>query len=217
MARQGKYSKGIAKRAEILRRGHEVIARTGPGAAYIKDIADAVGLTPAGLLHYFGSREELFAAILRERDRHDVAEFWPKAAEANDIDALRRGYLGIVRHNTEMPGLVQLYMNMASEAHDPEHPGHGFLRDHGEELRGNLIGGILALQSSGTLDADIDPVVLARVLQAVADGLQLQWLIEPDVDMVGGVDVLFRLLLPGLAVGAGAAPGEGSAGGSISG
>ena len=74
--RRGSYAKGVAKREEILTRALDVIAREGYRGASVKELADAVGLSQAGLLHYFDSKEELFTEILRKRDELDsVAAF----------------------------------------------------------------------------------------------------------------------------------------------
>lgn len=198
MATKGMYPKGIAKREQILQSAVVALGEAGPGSTYVKDIAGAVGLTPAGLLHYFDSKEELFTEILRLRDQLDEEKYWPRAADAEDLARLRKGYLDIVSHNTEVPGLVRLFMRMAADAPDEEHPAHALFRDRGDHIRGFFIAGIEKVQRSGQLDANLDPVMLARVLQAVADGLQLQWMLEPDVDMVAGVDALFALLMGSL-------------------
>ena len=68
MPRPARYAKGIAKREEILDTALEVIARSGYARASVRELADAVGLSQAGLLHYFASKEELYAAILLRRD-----------------------------------------------------------------------------------------------------------------------------------------------------
>jgi AcrR family transcriptional regulator len=196
MARLGTYAKGVARREEILVRALDVVGQSGPGATHVKDIADAVGLTPAGLLHYFDSKEELFAEILRKRDQVNVEKYWPRAAAAEDLVNLRRGYFDMITHNASVPGLVQLFMRLAADAPDPDHPAHDFFRRRGEILRGYFVRGILRLQADGELDPGLDPELLARMLQAVADGLQLQWMLEPDIDMAKGVDALFALLTP---------------------
>ncbi len=96
MARRGSYAKGIAKREEILTTALDLVAAQGFRRTSIKDIADAVGLTQAGLLHYFDSKDELWVAILRRRDEVDLAQDW----HADDPGALLSA---IVRHNTEVP------------------------------------------------------------------------------------------------------------------
>ncbi|WP_084515775.1 TetR/AcrR family transcriptional regulator [Microbacterium luticocti] len=197
--RRGSYAKGIAKREQILTRALDVIAREGVAGASVKQLAAAVGLSQAGLLHYFDSKEELFTAILRKRDEVDVAEFdTPGPASLGErpmtFDELRKGYLGVIRHNSEVPGLVQLFSRLAVDAADPEHPAHDFFIDRGRGLRSSFEHALAAAQADGTLRDDIDPAVFARVFQAVADGLQVQWMHESDVDMAAVVDALFDAL-----------------------
>lgn len=198
--RRGSYAKGVAKREEILTRALEVIAREGYRGASVKELADAVGLSQAGLLHYFEGKEELFTEILRKRDERDSADMGldaatvsPEAAPA-DLRELRDGYVGIVRHNAEVPGLVQLFARLSVDAADPEHPAHRFFVERGETLRGYFAAAIAAGQESGEITDRIDPATLARIFQAVADGLQLQWMQQPDVDMAATIDALFELL-----------------------
>lgn len=198
--RRGSYAKGVAKREEILTRALEVIAREGYRGASVKELADAVGLSQAGLLHYFEGKEELFTEILRKRDERDSADMGLDAATASpeaapaDLRELRDGYVGIVRHNAEVPGLVQLFARLSVDAADPEHPAHRFFVERGETLRGYFAAAIAAGQESGEITDRIDPATLARIFQAVADGLQLQWMQQPDVDMAATIDALFELL-----------------------
>jgi AcrR family transcriptional regulator len=195
MARRGSYAKGVAKREEILARALEVIAREGYRGASVKELADAVGLSQAGLLHYFESKEELFTEILRKRDELDSRGFAPDG-ELPDLASLdvRSGYLQVIRHNAEVPGLVQLFSRMAVDAADPEHPAHAFFVQRGDTLRGIFAAALAERQRAGGLRADLDPDTLARIFQAVADGLQIQWMLEPDVDMAGVVETLFDAL-----------------------
>ncbi len=192
--RRGSYPKGVAKREEILQRALEVIAREGYRRASVKELADAVGLSQAGLLHYFDSKEELFTEIVRKRDEVDMANFGPTIGEEPSLTDLREGYVSVIRHNSDVPGLVQLYSQMSVDAADPQHPAHRFFVSRGENLRGMLSGVLAARRDSGASADHLEPETLARILQAVADGLQLQWMLEPDLDMAGIVAQLFDLL-----------------------
>jgi AcrR family transcriptional regulator len=192
--RRGSYAKGVAKREEILTAALEVIAREGYRGASVKELAAAVGLSQAGLLHYFDSKEELFTEILRKRDELDLAHFGTLDATSVDIDEVRAGYLHVVRHNSEVPGVVELFSRLSVEAVDPQHPAHRFFVERGATLR-TIFGDVVRRsQAAGRLTEAIDADTLARIVQAVADGLQLQWMLEPDVDMAGTVDALFRAL-----------------------
>ncbi|QAY59054.1 TetR family transcriptional regulator [Microbacterium protaetiae] len=190
--RRGSYAKGIAKREEILTRALEVIAREGYRGASVKELAAAVGLSQAGLLHYFDSKEELFTEILRKRDEIDMAAFGGVEAVSTDVEAVRDGYLQVIRHNSQVPGVVELFSRLSVEAADPRHPAHRFFLDRNRALRGVFADVVRQSQSAGRLTDAIDPDTLARILQAVADGLQVQWMLEPDVDMAAIVEALFR-------------------------
>ena len=201
--RRGSYAKGVAKREEILTRALDVIAREGYRGASIKELADAVGLSQAGLLHYFGSKEELFTEILRKRDELDsvdqgLAGNPEQGLLASEVELpdIRAGYLSVIRHNADVPGLVHLFARLSVDAADPGHPAHQFFVTRGESLRGFFAAAISAQQEAGELTDQVDAGTLARIFQAVADGLQVQWMLEPDVDMAATVDALLELLTP---------------------
>jgi len=196
--RRGSYAKGIAKREEILERALEVIAREGYRGASVKELAEAVGLSQAGLLHYFDSKEELFTEILRKRDEVDLAHYAPADGPAAppfpaDLDLIPT-YLELIRHNAEVPGLVQLFSRMAVDAADPSHPAHAFFLGRSAALRAVFAEALTKLQDDGRLTTAIDADTLARIFQAVADGLQVQWMQDPDVDMAGTMSALFDAL-----------------------
>ena len=50
-------------------------------------------------------------------------------------------------------------------------------------------------QDAGTVRTDVAPDVLARLVIAAFDGLQLQWLYDKDVDMADGLTQLVDVLL----------------------
>lgn len=185
MTRRGSYAKGIAKREEILTVALDVIARHGYRGASVREIADAVGLSQAGLLHYFDSRDELLTAVLTKRDEVDA----PAPAE-EPFEALLR----IVAHNAEVPGLVQLYAQLSIEATDPAHPAHEYFVARYERLRSMFADGIRQAQAAGAMRADADPETTATAIVAAADGLQAQFLLDPSIDMAAGL----RALIDGL-------------------
>ncbi|TCC48731.1 TetR/AcrR family transcriptional regulator [Kribbella capetownensis] len=166
MAARGPYAKGVAKREEILTAALEVIARQGYRKTSTKELAAAVGLSEAGLLHYFGSKEKLFDAVLRARDEADVDRF----DESDLIDKLT----AIIRHNSDVPGLVQLYSTFSAEAGDPQHPSHPYFVERYARLRESLADAVRARQAAGTFSPAADPVLIATLLIALSDGLQVE-------------------------------------------
>ncbi|MDR6905571.1 AcrR family transcriptional regulator [Agromyces sp. 3263] len=189
MARRGSYAKGVAKREEILTTALDVIARNGYRRTSVRELADAVGLSQAGLLHYFSSKEELFQEILRKRDEVDTGGFVD-----NDLEHPVEGFFGVIRHNSEVPGLVQLYAQVSTEACDPDHPAHAFFVDRYNQFRGVFSTLVRDEQAAGNVDPSLDADRIANLFLAAADGLQTQWMLDPSIDMADHVAYLWQLV-----------------------
>ncbi|KRA24593.1 hypothetical protein ASD65_09360 [Microbacterium sp. Root61] len=187
MAQRGSYAKGIAKREEILSTALEVIAREGYRGASVKELAEAVGLSQAGLLHYFDSKDELFTEILRKRDEIDLETYRTET----DVDPLRV-FLRVMRHNAEVPGLVELYTRLNAEASNHDHPAHRFFAERRAAMHALFDGVIDEGKRSGRYPDDVDTATFGLVITAVADGLQTLWLQDPTIDMATEIE---RLLI----------------------
>lgn len=215
MKRRGPYAKGIAKRQEILRVALDVIAAHGINGTSIKELAAAVDLSQAGLLHYFNSKEDLFLQILRARDEADSQQFMgvaqeDVAAEDPDVATLYAryfaghpelvlvAYLRLAEHNASVPGLVELFSRMSVEAADPASPARAYFAERNTLMRTAFTAVLTELQEQGRVDPQADPELLARALQAVSDVLQLQSLADPDLDISHAIEQVLRLLVPGL-------------------
>lgn len=200
MAKKRRYAKGQAKRQEILAEALDLIAENGYRGSTLRELADRVGLSHAGVLHYFDSKEELFAEVLRLRDATAIstasstAVSDPGSAEEplDPIDAL----VTAVDHNAGVPGLVHLYNSVAAEAVDRDHGAHAFFVDRYDGLRRRLTEAITAAAAEGRIDPDVSPERLATLLIAVADGLQMQWLYDESIDMSDHLSYLLGLLAP---------------------
>lgn len=188
VSRPARYAKGLAKHEEILTTALEVIARTGYRGTSIREIATAVGLSQAGLLHYFASKEELFAEILAKRDAVNEAAFADRGESALD------GLISTVGHNPDVPGLVQLYAQFSVEAGDSAHPAHDRFARRYARVRNELAEDIVARQEAGTMPPGLDADAISRLLVAASDGLQIMWLFDPEVDMAADLAALLSLL-----------------------
>ncbi|GAB6856092.1 TetR/AcrR family transcriptional regulator [Microbacterium xylanilyticum] len=175
--KRGPYAKGTAKREEILSVALDVVAVKGCRKASNREIADRVGLTQAGLMHYFASREELYQEVLRARDLRDHETYFAP-------DPTIEGFFAVIAHNAEVPGLVRLYVEFSAEASIPEHPAHAFFLERYAWLRDGLSGVIRRAQENGVIGPAIDVSAAVDLLVAAADGLQLQWLNDHTIDMV---------------------------------
>lgn len=189
MPKKGSYAKGIAKREEILTTALDVFAQKGYRGASLREIAESVGLSQAGLLHHFSSKEELFAEVLRKRD--DVAEREHQAdGGSRGLDTL----IDIVRHNADVPGLVQLYATISAEAADDDHPGHPYFVARYAKLIGLVEEHVRSEQAAGRIAGSLDAAQVARIGVAVADGMQVQWMLDRSADMAGSLEYFLSIL-----------------------
>jgi AcrR family transcriptional regulator len=174
VAKRGPYGKGIERREQILDAALRTIAERGYLATSVAELADAVGLSQGGLLHYFGSKEELFVAVLRRRDETDLAGVRGPAPAA---------FVDIVRRNATVPGLIELFTHMQAAAADPRHPAHDYMLERYQLGTEGLSLALREMQRTGSLPEDIDTDGAATMFFALADGLQARWLIDPSIDM----------------------------------
>ena len=184
-------AKGLAKRQEILRVALEVFGADGFESASLREIARRCNLSNAGVLHYFESKEQLFVEVLRSRDAQDQQLFQEEAKVWGYGAAFERQ----VRRNADTPGLIALFVAMASEAGSPRHPATSFFRERYQRMRGFLTGYIQALgvETANGLSHD----QAATLAISVLDGIQLQWLADPSLDMYAtiqqGMAAIYRI------------------------
>lgn len=179
-----------ASREKIIQSATEAFAQKGFRGAKMADIAKAADLTEPGLLHHFSSKTHLLMDVLRERDRID-GERIQSTLQKNGNHFLEAG-IELVEHNQTLPGLVQLFNLLVAESVSPDHPAHEFFIERYQRTRGDWVRSIAQAQQAGEVRSDISPEKLAILTFAIMDGLQVQWLMEPDeIDMSG----LFRVMM----------------------
>jgi AcrR family transcriptional regulator len=170
-----------AARERVLRSALRAIAANGFQGSSLAAIAADAGLTTAGLLHHFPSKEQLLVAVLAERDRLDGARF--QLGGFRGLAALDR-LIELVQHNTMVPGLVQAYTVLMGESVGEDHPARDWFRDRYPRRRANIAAAIRAGIDAGEIRPDLDCDAIAAEIIAMMDGLQVQWVLNPDqVDM----------------------------------
>lgn len=177
--RRGPYAKGRAAKELILHTALEVIGRKGYSATSLRDIAEQAGMTQAGLLHHFDTKENLLAEVLRKRDEVDRQHFSP--ANVTELPLI----IQLAHHNMEVPGLVQLYVSLQAAATDAAHPCHEYFRERDLVVMGRIARDIEKRQAAGTFDPSVEAPMVARMLLALSDGLQAEWAVNPDIDLGG--------------------------------
>ncbi|MFK3676957.1 TetR/AcrR family transcriptional regulator [Microbacterium sp. NPDC090218] len=173
----------LAKREQILKAAIEIFGNKGSTNGTLADVAEQVGITHAGVLHHFGSKQKLLLEVLAYRDQADVAEL----AEKHIPDGPEL-FLHLVRTafaNEKRPGIVQAYTVLSAESVTDDHPARTFFEDRYLTLRREVTAAFHELcAQEGVRDPDSIADAAAAIL-AVMDGLQLQWLLHPEIIDLG--------------------------------
>ncbi|KPC59034.1 TetR family transcriptional regulator [Streptomyces chattanoogensis] len=157
----------------------ELIAERGYRRTSLAAVAERAGLTQQGLLHHFPTKELLLVAVLEARDRWDLA-----SSAASAAGSWRTGTLAqLVDYNATRPGIVQTYTVLSADSVTEDHPARAFFESRFRAVR-EAMAAVLRAEFGETLPGGLTPERAAPLLVAVMDGLQLQWLLDPqDVDM----------------------------------
>jgi AcrR family transcriptional regulator len=172
---RGPYAKSLITRGSILEAALEVFGQLGFRSGSLKNVADRVGISEAGLLHHFRNKSALLQAVLQLRD-DEARRLYEFPAE--DGRGTLNGLLQLAAYNETTPGAMELFCVVSAEATDPSHPAYEFFRDRYEVIRAMIGNALGQLEAQGELLAGIDAASAARSLIALWDGLQVQWLYE---------------------------------------
>ncbi|MGB3441088.1 MAG: helix-turn-helix domain-containing protein [Actinophytocola sp.] len=182
------------RREEIVRAARDVFSTKGFRNGSLADIAERVGITHQGVLHHFGSKEQLLVEVLHDRDVSGRAAD-ADAQHPRGVDFLHH-ILNTVVSNTTRTGIVQAYTVLSAESVTENHPAQEWFRDRFAVLRTDLADALDDACDAGTPVSRAELERGAAVLVAVMDGLQVQWLLDPNaVDMPATVRATIDALL----------------------
>lgn len=189
--RGARSGKGEAKREQILADLMLALADGKLRNPSLREIGHALEIEPAHILYYFETREDLLQAVIVRWDEQ-ARELVGKGDRSQPFTL--DDYAEAIARNIDRPGIVHLYLTFAAEAVDPTHPAHGFFQSRFQNLRETLSSAIKREQSGGGILGSHDPELQARLLIALADGLQLQSLVDPECNASADLDAALASL-----------------------
>ncbi|MGF3056793.1 TetR/AcrR family transcriptional regulator [Microbacterium sp. YY-01] len=190
---RGPYSTGIARRRQIIETATKIFGQHGYHGGSLRQIADEIGVSASALIRHFGTKAELFTAVL---DHSDSDKSKVSITENRGMTALR-GFAAVTHINVHNRGLVQLLLSTASESTDPDHPAHKFIALRYSQLLENLSNAFRQACEDGEIrplsESEIEHE--ARGYIALMDGLGLQWLIDPTMDLEATAEHVYEGVL----------------------
>lgn len=181
----------VNRRERILRTAADVFAAQGFNNTSLADIAATLDITPAGVLHHFGSKTELLTAVLKLRDTN---------APAPSGEGMLDHLVTTAERNAERPGTTQLYAVLSAESATARHPAQDWFRDRYTVLRQEVEDAVLDRLGPEYREAASTPGpdghTPATAILAAMDGLQVQWLLDPDaVEMATVTELVIEALV----------------------
>lgn len=194
-------AKGERTRQRILDVALRLFAESGSNATSLRAIAAEAGISHAGVLRYFADKDALLLAVLEHRDEATFArafdedgELRPELLTGTGPVAVLKVLLQVISRNTTMPGVVEMFLKVATEATHENHPAHEYFVERYARLRRVLVP-VLHQALPDSPPSGITASEATEQLISILDGSQLQWLLRGrTVDLVSDAQRYLELL-----------------------
>jgi len=176
-------------RQRLIAAGYDVLSEQGYEATTVKEVARVAGVSPGLLHYYFASKDELLIAVLHEAGERYGRMMQDLRATVPADRFLEAAFVALRERVTAEPGWYRLrYELFALGLRNPT-----FLPVVGEMLA--FIRQMFTRAFLGVTGGDeARAQALAAVVLAGFDGLALQQLAQPDVDLTAAYDLLLATI-----------------------
>ncbi|MGX1932795.1 TetR/AcrR family transcriptional regulator [Microbacterium resistens] len=187
-----RVARGDARRAAILAAATREFGRKGYETTRIADIARAAGVTDAGVLHHFTTKQDLFMAVVERREEVYHSVRLPAASVRELFD----DFIAAVRAAADEPDLLRFRVMLTGASRIEGHPVEGRAQRTLEAALDALVPFVARRIEDGEIAEGTDPQQVILELLALNEGIRDQWSTLPDrIDYVGtftaAVDALY--------------------------
>ncbi len=185
-------------RAQLLDAAATVFAQRGLDGATVDDVAAHAGFTKGAVYAHFGSKDELFLAMLEQRYACRMEELErvllaPGAA----VDNARTAGHEFQRYAQSDPDWQRLYLEATLRASRDAGFRAAFARRH-REMHDRMATVIEQGLAQSGLEASIPYDRLATAISAIVSGVLLETLVAPGKDTDDLLGSMMELLMPGV-------------------
>jgi AcrR family transcriptional regulator len=171
-------ARGVARRRAILDAAVRLFAKRGFRGTGITGLAKEVGISHVGLLHHFGTKENLLRAVVARRDAERAGPIG-RLEGLRGLAALRA--ITLVGDDTVADDVhTRLSVVLVGESLQPDDPLNGYFRDRYGMVRGFIAAAVRSGQEDGEIRADADPEIVAAEVTSFIAGTSLGWLLDPE-------------------------------------
>lgn len=170
-------AKGEDRRQRILSVAERLLARNGWRSTSLAQIAKEAGVTPAGLLHHFESKEQLLNAVLDARDADDDAHADYRSGDL--ITELSR----VPERFERAPELIGTFTVLLVENIAPDAPLHDRMHKRYSDAVDIITEIVKRGQSDGSYRPDFDAATKAVEILAFITGMETLWLLDRSIPL----------------------------------
>jgi AcrR family transcriptional regulator len=190
--------RGAERRRALIDAAIELWAQTGWRGTGVAAVAERAGVTDAGLLHHFGTKENFLLEVIAELDRHEI-ERHKAWGPPQGLDLVRR-LPDMARNSRDRPELWKLHLTLQAENLDPGSPAFDYYIRRHSYLRHNWAKAIRVGQERGEIRPDADPDLVATEILAFLQGMELHNNHGPeDISLVDVCEDFARRMIRDLA------------------
>ncbi len=184
------------RRTEIIDAARACFLRAGFHRTTTDEICREANITPGGLYHYFGSKEELIAAVIDRSAEGAVTRMRELIAESMDAQSALRQvseFFSQSMQDSDIDNATRFELEVWVEGLKNDR-----LFDKSRKAWTMRMGWLQALIDRGIADGVYDPEVvephaMASLLMSISLGLRIGRLLGEDFDVNGAVRTLFAM------------------------
>jgi AcrR family transcriptional regulator len=175
----------VSTKEAILEAASTLFANAGYRGTTIAAVAEKVGISDAGVLHHFKTKEALLLAVLQEYGRSVDAGIAASGVHGIELLRLVREWGAGMEARPEVSALL---IALTTEYLTGDAPARRALQASYRHGLDRYVAAFATAAANGDLRRDLDPVAEASALIAHMDGIRLQWfLLDQSFSMADSV------------------------------
>ena len=190
-------------RQDLIKAALSVFSQKGYAATTLEDVAKETGVTRGAIYWHFGSKAELYSALLEEYSARGSEIAQTAVAEGGSmVDILRRIFIRLLTAVESDPALrAVMEINLFKTEYSPELSDTLSMQvENGRILLAGIAQAMEQGITAGELRSDMQAEDLARAFIAFQNGVLHLWLIDPTAfDLGERAPKMAEILIQGLS------------------
>lgn len=192
-----KPAKPPTRREQILDAALALFADSGSRGTSVAAVAERVGITDAGVLYHFKTKQELLLGVLARFEQKVDERVVESGARGIELLRMVRDWGKVMER---VPDISALWIQLTAEHLTTPSPARERIQRRYDRLVARYVTAFATASRQGDLRADLDPVHEASALVAHLDGIRLQWfLLDRSFSMADSVRAYVDATLERLA------------------